>query len=700
MSCGSLSAVTTNVISTCYTSVLTIPAVQALDGTTVMCADGISGAVVGSGTVNLRMAASPGTVRDMTVTSTAVDQLTVTWTPLTTGGVPTSYNVTINDSSSPVVIADNGSSVYTHTFTGMVSDTPYTVSVVAINCAGASNAVQHHRRTLAGPPEFIQTISMLKPNNILCHFEVSWIPVRGSVTKYNVNVENDGHIIGHGSTSCVTSPCVSVQQVSAPASSYMYNISVASINGDGSIGPANSTIINGTVENFIDASVSYHGPSNAVIDCTFLNNQSLYCVVCCSTDTSVPPDSSVYNISTTRGTEVTVSLQGLTSGQMYYCTAAGTDANSSSCGGLVVGGVKAYFNISAGLDKRPDSVLFSGSGLQSYIIIIISISVITTIILVMFSIVITTVIRRKGKKNKLDRIHRISYGQGKDGIMPEEPTSAAILVSSCSVDLRQKRSMEHDHTCDPGGYAKCTGNMEHHRTCDSGGYEKCARNMEHHRTCDSGGYEKCARNMEHHHTRDPEGYEKCARNMVHHHTRDPGGYETCYPERGYEYVHVDLARRAVCISLSAEKTSPTENVSHVNPFDEISTCVAKREESANTYIYSTPDVTKKVMHSNTPLGGKSPIYILLGPEGTPCKKPVTSAGCTCRPEETDALTIQTSFLGPNTNIHPPVFPDGDDQYTASRKGTNEHLKCECSSESKEAHQLPIQTIYSSQQEET
>ena len=65
------------------------------------------------------------------------------------------------------------------------------------------------------------------------------------MTKYNVNVENDGHIIGHGSTSCVTSPCVSVQQVSAPASSYMYNISVASINGDGSIGPANSTIING-----------------------------------------------------------------------------------------------------------------------------------------------------------------------------------------------------------------------------------------------------------------------------------------------------------------------------------------------------------------------------------------------------------------------------------------------------------------------
>ena len=55
-SCGLLSAVTTNITSTCYTSVLTIPAVQALDGATVMCQDGNTEAVVGSGTVNLRMA--------------------------------------------------------------------------------------------------------------------------------------------------------------------------------------------------------------------------------------------------------------------------------------------------------------------------------------------------------------------------------------------------------------------------------------------------------------------------------------------------------------------------------------------------------------------------------------------------------------------------------------------------------------------
>ena len=49
-SCGSLFAITTANTSSCYTSVLTIPAVLALDGTTVMCSDGTTGTVVGSDT--------------------------------------------------------------------------------------------------------------------------------------------------------------------------------------------------------------------------------------------------------------------------------------------------------------------------------------------------------------------------------------------------------------------------------------------------------------------------------------------------------------------------------------------------------------------------------------------------------------------------------------------------------------------------
>ena len=57
-SCGSLSAVTTNVSTDgyCYTSVLTIPAVHDLNGTTVMCVDGVTGAVVGNDSMFVKMA--------------------------------------------------------------------------------------------------------------------------------------------------------------------------------------------------------------------------------------------------------------------------------------------------------------------------------------------------------------------------------------------------------------------------------------------------------------------------------------------------------------------------------------------------------------------------------------------------------------------------------------------------------------------
>ena len=61
-SCGSLSAVTTNVSTDgyCYTSVLTIPDVQSLNGTTVMCVDGVTSAVVGNDTVNVEITGELG----------------------------------------------------------------------------------------------------------------------------------------------------------------------------------------------------------------------------------------------------------------------------------------------------------------------------------------------------------------------------------------------------------------------------------------------------------------------------------------------------------------------------------------------------------------------------------------------------------------------------------------------------------------
>ena len=114
--------------------------------------------------------------------------------------------------------------------------------------------------------------------------------------------------------------------------------------------------------------LSYYD-SMATIDCSLFYYQTFYCVVCCSTDPSVPPDSSVYNISTTRGTEVTVSLQGFTSGQMYYCKAAATNTNSNNCTGPVVGGVKVFFSFIA--SPFPHSNVPNPAGMSAIYLIIV-----------------------------------------------------------------------------------------------------------------------------------------------------------------------------------------------------------------------------------------------------------------------------------------------------------------------------------------
>eukprot|EP00731_Ephydatia_muelleri_P002271 Em0001g2271a len=136
-----------------------------------------------------------------------------------------------------------------------------------------------------------------------------------------------------------------IQAVSFLNSDYMYTLRQLEIywihyrkQCDHIHSPTNSVIQN----------ISFLSYSNS-ISCSFLNNQSFYCVVCCSTDHTVPPVSSVYNISTNRGAEVTVSLKGLTSGQVYYCKAAASRNNTANCASPVVGGVKGYIIFVASL---------------------------------------------------------------------------------------------------------------------------------------------------------------------------------------------------------------------------------------------------------------------------------------------------------------------------------------------------------------
>ena len=139
----------------------TINADHSLEGAVVTCRDMGTMLVIGWVTLHLvskcttwcfyklinpsSSPASPGPPVGLTVSSTSVDQLTVNWTPPTTGGVPTSYNVSINDSSNTrVPIPAHGA--LQNTFTGLISDTLYTVSVVAINCAGTSSVMSKTRK--------------------------------------------------------------------------------------------------------------------------------------------------------------------------------------------------------------------------------------------------------------------------------------------------------------------------------------------------------------------------------------------------------------------------------------------------------------------------------------------------------------------------------------------------------------------------
>ena len=64
------------------------------------------------------------------------DQIIIDWSNVP---MATSYNVSINDSFGSTIFLP--SSVNSQTFSNLAMNTAYNISVVAINCAGASNAV-------------------------------------------------------------------------------------------------------------------------------------------------------------------------------------------------------------------------------------------------------------------------------------------------------------------------------------------------------------------------------------------------------------------------------------------------------------------------------------------------------------------------------------------------------------------------------
>eukprot|EP00731_Ephydatia_muelleri_P033076 Em0025g32a len=126
----------------CLTSTLFVVVTSAMNGLVVSCSSyspiSFTTAPVGNATISVVAPPSAPTITSLV--STYSDQLTVTWTSVSTA---TSYNVSINDSVNTLVpIPSTGAPQYT--FTGLTNNTVYTVSVVAINCAGSSSPATIH----------------------------------------------------------------------------------------------------------------------------------------------------------------------------------------------------------------------------------------------------------------------------------------------------------------------------------------------------------------------------------------------------------------------------------------------------------------------------------------------------------------------------------------------------------------------------
>ena len=80
--------------------------------------------------------APPDNPNNIAVHSDNPKELTVSWSPASSGSRPTSFHVTINADKGFVQAIYVDSDVTSHTFSRLSSDNNYNVSVVAINSCG------------------------------------------------------------------------------------------------------------------------------------------------------------------------------------------------------------------------------------------------------------------------------------------------------------------------------------------------------------------------------------------------------------------------------------------------------------------------------------------------------------------------------------------------------------------------------------
>eukprot|EP00731_Ephydatia_muelleri_P011121 Em0006g15a len=349
--CGAyLSAANNNPMvptSPCQVSTLNITANPSLNGLVLECRD-LATLV---GTRNVSIVGLPGMPGVPQVSLVCTNSLTIQWTPASSGFNASSYNISVGNGTSTLATTSTNA-----TIGDLIDGTNYTVSVTAINCAGSSNSNSVSVQTLPCAPVSVNVTTVLYQNNSVYDVELFWTHRQQScsVPQYTVMVTSatSTDVSAVNVSYCTSSSCSYVQSISG-ANVSSYNVSVACRNTLNQIGQP-YVAMQSVPTPVLQVGQSNVSGNTATIPCTFLDGSSHYCMVCCSPSVPVGLAGSGY-LSSTSGPNVSVSLQGLTSGQMYYCKAAATNTNSNNCAGPVVGGVKVFFSFISNYSTSPSS---------------------------------------------------------------------------------------------------------------------------------------------------------------------------------------------------------------------------------------------------------------------------------------------------------------------------------------------------------
>eukprot|EP00731_Ephydatia_muelleri_P011120 Em0006g14a len=197
------------------------------------------------------------------------------------------YNISVGNGTSTLATTSTNA-----TIGDLIDGTNYTVSVTAINCAGSSNSNSVSVQTCEVVFS-VNVTTVLYQNNSVYDVELFWTHRQQScsVPQYTVMVT---------SATSTDMSAVNVSYCTSSSCSYVQSISGANV------------------------------------------FQPLYSKLVSPIPSSSSGFSWVWVPVLYQWTKCQCLLQGLTSGQMYYCKAAATNTNSNNCAGPVVGGCEGF----------------------------------------------------------------------------------------------------------------------------------------------------------------------------------------------------------------------------------------------------------------------------------------------------------------------------------------------------------------------